>query len=79
MSDQSQGPGWWQATDGKWYPPRWEYRWAKGHLGAKPHLENIETVVAELGVQGWEAVNAFRDLGTISNGVTVLMKRPVTG
>ena len=21
MSDYSQGPGWWQATDGKWYPP----------------------------------------------------------
>jgi len=21
MSDASQGPGWWQATDGKWYPP----------------------------------------------------------
>src|SRR5262245_55363650 len=22
MSDSSQGPGWWQDTDGKWYPPR---------------------------------------------------------
>jgi hypothetical protein len=22
MSDASQGPGWWQATDGKWYPPQ---------------------------------------------------------
>ena len=21
MSDISQGPGWWQASDGKWYPP----------------------------------------------------------
>jgi len=21
MSDTNQGPGWWQATDGKWYPP----------------------------------------------------------
>ena len=21
MSDESQGPGWWQASDGKWYPP----------------------------------------------------------
>ena len=21
MSDTAQGPGWWQATDGKWYPP----------------------------------------------------------
>ena len=22
MSEVSQGPGWWQATDGKWYPPQ---------------------------------------------------------
>lgn len=22
MSDQSQGPGWWLASDGRWYPPR---------------------------------------------------------
>src|SRR5437870_1630467 len=21
MSDQPQGPGWWQASDGQWYPP----------------------------------------------------------
>jgi hypothetical protein len=21
MSDTSQGPGWWLASDGKWYPP----------------------------------------------------------
>ncbi len=21
MSDSPQGPGWWQASDGKWYPP----------------------------------------------------------
>ena len=21
MSDSTQGPGWWQASDGKWYPP----------------------------------------------------------
>ena len=22
MSDVSQGPGWWQASDGMWYPPK---------------------------------------------------------
>ena len=21
MSDESRGPGWWMASDGKWYPP----------------------------------------------------------
>lgn len=29
MSDYSQGPGWWQASDGKWYPPQ-------GQAGAAP-------------------------------------------
>jgi len=22
VSEQSQGPGWWQASDGRWYPPQ---------------------------------------------------------
>ena len=22
MSQQPQGPGWWQASDGRWYPPQ---------------------------------------------------------
>lgn len=22
MSETAQGPGWWQASDGKWYPPQ---------------------------------------------------------
>ena len=24
MSEQAEGPGWWQASDGKWYPPEAE-------------------------------------------------------
>ena len=24
MSDTQQGPGWWMASDGKWYPPQGE-------------------------------------------------------
>lgn len=30
MSDTSQGPGWWQASDGKWYPP------AQADTGSSP-------------------------------------------
>jgi hypothetical protein len=25
LSEQPQGPGWWQATDGRWYPPQQQY------------------------------------------------------
>lgn len=27
MSDQSQGPGWWLASDGRWYPPEQHPEW----------------------------------------------------
>ena len=35
MSDTSQGPGWWQASDGKWYPPEQHER-ARGPGGLAP-------------------------------------------
>jgi hypothetical protein len=66
MSDTSLGPGWWLASDGKWYPPRWEYQWfstvANPRAGFRgPDLnaalqEAIEKA-ASLGAQGWEMVN----------------------
>ena len=36
MSDFSQGPGWWQASDGKWYPPQQSTPPASGPWGAAP-------------------------------------------
>lgn len=78
MSDQSLGPGWWRATDGRWYPPRWEYDLASGHLNPKRHQENIYDLVNEMGRQGWEAVGIIGE-GQASTAphVTVLMKRPL--
>lgn len=35
MSDTSQGPGWWQASDGKWYPPE-QAQPAVAPLGGAP-------------------------------------------
>ena len=38
MSDTQQGPGWWQASDGKWYPPDQQPGPAPGQMpyGATP-------------------------------------------
>jgi len=36
MSDVSQGPGWWQATDGKWYPPELHPDYQKPPLASMP-------------------------------------------
>jgi len=36
MSDVSQGPGWWLASDGKWYPPES----APGYVQSPPPQQN---------------------------------------
>ncbi len=37
MSDTSEGPGWWLASDGKWYPPElWTGPPAQRPAGAPP-------------------------------------------
>ena len=41
MSDTSQGPGWWQASDGKWYAPQGQpepqISWSTPGPGFPPH------------------------------------------
>jgi hypothetical protein len=39
MSDASQGPGWWQASDGKWYPPEQSPGGQPGGGGAPATLD----------------------------------------
>ena len=34
MSDAPEGPGWWMANDGRWYPP--EQHQLKGHRTPSP-------------------------------------------
>lgn len=45
MSDESQGPGWWLANDGKWYPPE------QAHLPDPPRVAAIGS--AEKGGPDW--------------------------
>ena len=40
MSDVSQGPGWWMASDGKWYPPELH----PDHVPARPPQPTIHHV-----------------------------------
>lgn len=79
MVEIERGPGWWQATDGRWYPPRWEYKWVDGWIHPKRGHEPLEPKVAELGLQGWEAMSMVARDPSSSSAVyaVVLMKRPV--
>lgn len=79
MTEITPGPGWWKATDGQWYPPRWEYTWVQGYLNPKKGHEPIELALEEHGLQGWEAVSySGGEHAAVSTAhVMVLMKRPL--
>ena len=47
MSDTSQGPGWWQASDGKWYPP-------EQAPGATPQPAGVRLDIGAALSYGWE-------------------------
>ncbi|OBI86025.1 hypothetical protein [Mycobacterium sp. 1245805.9] len=58
-STPSPGPGWWLASDGQWYPQRWESSFI---YRTNESLQAVVEEVAELsktyGEQGWEIVNS---------------------
>jgi hypothetical protein len=58
MSTPSPGPGWWQASDGKWYPQQWEYRRIGTGTFDDPHEATgaAVDVALPLGREGWEMV-----------------------
>ncbi len=49
MSDTSQGPGWWQASDGKWYPPEQ----APGYTAPSPQSSGARLDVGAALSYGW--------------------------
>jgi hypothetical protein len=59
LSTPSPGPGWWLASDGKWYPQRWESTFIYNTN------ESLQAVIDEAnrrtnayGEQGWEIVSS---------------------
>lgn len=64
MTTAAPAPGWWLASDGRWYPPQWEYCWFTRTAGVKIRDPNVTDAMksaqdeaASLGAQGWEMVN----------------------
>ena len=50
MSDTSQGPGWWQASDGKWYPPETHPQYAPSTLDIPGDMDESGELIAGDGV-----------------------------
>lgn len=57
MSDYAQGQGWWQASDGKWYPPSGE------QPPAHTPTMGEDWVAVTLEVVGWLVVGGYALLG----------------
>lgn len=58
MSDQSQGPGWWMASDGKWYPPETHPSRGPEPLADLPSTELV-TSGASLPAKTWRRFRGF--------------------
>lgn len=62
MSDTPQGPGWWQASDGKWYPPEQQPPPAPETPGAPPGGAAAATGRIDIGQSisyGWESFKKY--------------------
>ena len=59
-------------------PTQWEYRAISvGSFWSEPKDEELEAVLNELGLDGWEVVSVVTHYGT--NKVRVVAKRPLSG
>jgi hypothetical protein len=86
MTETSPGPGWWIASDGQWYPPKWDYHHHATGTGRSVDsaFQEAMPTLASFGEQGWEVVNCnvVQD-AQVRIGHTVslvfLLKRPRRG
>ena len=76
MSDVSQGPGWWQASDGKWYPPESAPGFQPGAAGGQPAGDGNFDIAAAL-TWAWAKFQANLQplliLGAIVGGVPLVL------
>jgi hypothetical protein len=54
----SPGSGWWMASDGQWYPQKWEhYLFHSGEGDLQTAMDQTLGAFGNLGSLGWELVN----------------------
>ena len=78
MSTQPRGPGWWRASDGRWYPPQPRPAYPPQPHGAGPpvpqkrgnHGVLIAVLIVVAVVLGGGAVGAYLVFRTVSNSVS---------
>ncbi|MGO9924819.1 MAG: hypothetical protein ACLPLP_01410 [Mycobacterium sp.] len=89
MNNPSPGPGWWIASDGIWYPQKWEYTWFTSGEFDTPQgaVAKVVELADQIGQQGWEMLNytmhsriGQQQLGFMEYqnwSATAILKRPM--
>jgi hypothetical protein len=79
MSDTSQGPDWWLATDGRWYPPERHPNYVPPVASSvQPHQPSQELAAYQGLAPGWYRDVTAPDLARYWDGVTLSQEtRPV--
>ena len=57
MSDTSQGPGWWLASDGKWYPPELRHLRPLAATSATQHCRRTANATTRSGISSATVAN----------------------
>lgn len=82
MTDVAQGPGWWQASDGKWYAPEQHPNYRPPPPPLPPQLPPLVEPPPYVPTSSWGPVgNAPHSVATVTRSElhprTPLLKRPV--
>lgn len=72
MSDQSQGPGWWLASDGKWYPPETHPSAAPPPPPATDSVPGGSAARGSLPVRAWRKYRGWPLWAQIVAGILLL-------
>ena len=74
MSDTSQGPGWWQASDGKWYPPEQApgYQPPGGPAGGAPSGTDLGSTLTYAWTKFTQSIGEWVVLWLIMIGVVIV-------
>gem|GEM_PF-5895563 len=76
MSDVAQGPGWWQASDGKWNPPELHPSYVRPVAPPRSPPQSVQELAAYEGLPpGWYRDSSNRSLARYWDGTTLSEER----
>jgi hypothetical protein len=79
MSDTSQGPGWWLATDGNWYPPERHPDYTPTSDAATAASSDIPPTASDEAVDKVRRLREMLDAGRLRDDEFWQMRKEILG